>query len=69
MAPPKGGVSKKADPKAHALKAAKAMKSGTAIKKKAKKIRTIVTFHMPKTLSKERNPKYCSKQDWNYLRL
>jgi large subunit ribosomal protein L23Ae len=69
MAPPKGDVSKKADPKAQALKAAKAVKSDTAIKKKAKKIRTIVTFNRPKTLSKERNPKYCSKQDWNYLRL
>jgi hypothetical protein len=42
MAPPKGDVSKKADPKAHALKAAKAMKSGTAIKKKAKKIRQLL---------------------------
>ncbi|CAI8592368.1 unnamed protein product [Vicia faba] len=55
---PKGDVSKKTDPKAQALKAAKAVKSGTAIKKKAKKIRTTVTFHRPKTLSKDRNPKY-----------
>lgn len=50
---------KKADPKAQALKAAKAVKSGTStLKKKAKKIRTSVTFHRPKTLKKERNPKY-----------
>ncbi|CAG7905614.1 unnamed protein product, partial [Brassica rapa] len=33
-------VTKKADPKAKALKAAKAVKSGQVIKKKAKKIRT-----------------------------
>nr|XP_011469836.1 PREDICTED: 60S ribosomal protein L23a-1-like [Fragaria vesca subsp. vesca] len=50
--------SKKADPKAQALKAAKAVKSGQTFKKKAKKIRTSVTFHRPKTLKKERNPKY-----------
>ncbi|WJX51969.1 60S ribosomal protein L23A [Trifolium repens] len=56
MAPPKGD--KKADPKAQALKAAKAVKSGTAIKKKAKKIRTTVTFHRPKTQTQNRNPKY-----------
>ncbi|KAL2924886.1 60S ribosomal protein L23A [Bienertia sinuspersici] len=50
---------KKADPKAQALKAAKAVKSGsTTLKKKPKKIRTKVTFHRPKTLKKERNPKY-----------
>lgn len=49
---------KKADPKAQALKAAKAVKSGSAIKKKAKKIRTTVTFHRPKTQTKDRNPKY-----------
>uniref|UniRef100_A0A803N9W2 Large ribosomal subunit protein uL23 N-terminal domain-containing protein n=1 Tax=Chenopodium quinoa TaxID=63459 RepID=A0A803N9W2_CHEQI len=50
---------KKADPKAQALKAAKAVKSGSStLKKKAKKIRTKVTFHRPKTLKKDRNPKY-----------
>ncbi|CAL9088323.1 unnamed protein product, partial [Musa textilis] len=52
-------TSKKADDKAQALKVAKAVKSGSAtLKKKATKIRTSVTFHRPKTLSKERNPKY-----------
>ena len=52
-------MSKKADGKAQALKVAKAVKSGaSAIKKKAKKIRTSVTFHRPKTLKKDRNPKY-----------
>jgi len=52
-------TSKKADGKAQALKVAKAVKSGaSAIKKKAKKIRTSVTFHRPKTLKKDRNPKY-----------
>nr|CAA63112.1 ribosomal protein L23 [Spinacia oleracea] len=59
MAPPvKDG--KKADPKAQALKAAKAVKSGSNIlkKKASKKIRTKVTFHRPKTFKKERNPKY-----------
>ncbi|KAK9684157.1 hypothetical protein RND81_10G190300 [Saponaria officinalis] len=59
MAPPaKDG--KKADPKAQALKAAKAVKSGasTLKKKKDKKIRTKVTFHRPKTLKTSRNPKY-----------
>ncbi|XP_028775781.1 60S ribosomal protein L23a-1-like [Neltuma alba] len=50
--------SKKTDPKAQALKTAKAVKSGPAFKKKAKKIRTSVTFHRPKTLKKARNPKY-----------
>lgn len=50
---------KKADPKTHAAKTAKALKSGTAtFKKKAKKIRTSVTFHRPRTLKKDRNPKY-----------
>lgn len=50
---------KKNDPKAQALKAAKAVKTGAStLKKKAKKIRTSVTFHRPKTLKKERNPKY-----------
>lgn len=52
-----GDGAKKTDPKAQALKAAKAVKSGTAIKK-AKKIRTTVTFHRPKTQTKDRNPKY-----------
>ncbi|KAH9616143.1 hypothetical protein KSS87_012485 [Heliosperma pusillum] len=58
MAPPaKDG--KKADPKAQALKAAKAVKSGASTLKKAdKKIRTKVTFHRPKTLKTNRNPKY-----------
>ncbi|KAH0865064.1 hypothetical protein HID58_082275 [Brassica napus] len=51
-------VTKKADSKAKALKAAKAVKSGQIIKKKAKKIRTKVTFHRPKTLTKARDPKY-----------
>lgn len=50
--------SKKADPKAQAAKVAKAVKSGPTFKKKAKKIRTSVTFHRPKTLKKDRNPKY-----------
>eukprot|EP00262_Sarcandra_glabra_P005311 TRINITY_DN1674_c0_g2_i3.p1 TRINITY_DN1674_c0_g2~~TRINITY_DN1674_c0_g2_i3.p1 ORF type:complete len:157 (+),score=37.40 TRINITY_DN1674_c0_g2_i3:78-548(+) len=60
MAPPsKAAATKKTDPKAQALKAAKAVKSGAStLKKKAKKIRTSVTFHRPKTLKKERNPKY-----------
>nr|GMC98241.1 60S ribosomal protein L23a [Ipomoea batatas] len=49
--------SKKADPKAQAAKVAKAVK-GTTFKKTAKKIRTKVTFHRPKTLKKDRNPKY-----------
>ncbi|KAG5402279.1 hypothetical protein IGI04_016886 [Brassica rapa subsp. trilocularis] len=48
----------KADPKAKAAKAAKAVKSGQAFKKKDKKIRTKVTFHRPKTLTKARDPKY-----------
>lgn len=34
------------------------MKSGQTFKKKAKKIRTKVTFHRPKTLTKARDPKY-----------
>ncbi|KAL9261803.1 Large ribosomal subunit protein uL23-like protein [Drosera capensis] len=59
MAPSKVEAAKKADPKAQALKAAKAVKSGTStLKKKTKKIRTSVTFHRPKTLKKDRNPKY-----------
>ncbi|RLM80438.1 hypothetical protein U9M48_022810 [Paspalum notatum var. saurae] len=48
---------KKADSKAQALKVAKAVKSGST-KRKAKKIRTSVTFHRPKTLKKPRDPKY-----------
>nr|XP_027101261.1 60S ribosomal protein L23A-like [Coffea arabica] len=39
-------------------KVAKFVKSGTTFKKKAKKIRTKVTFHRPKTLKKDGNPKY-----------
>uniref|UniRef100_A0A5B6ZGQ9 60S ribosomal protein L23A n=1 Tax=Davidia involucrata TaxID=16924 RepID=A0A5B6ZGQ9_DAVIN len=59
MAPAKVDNAKKADPKAQALKAAKAVKSGSStLKKKAKKIRTSVTFHRPRTLKKDRNPKY-----------
>ncbi|KAG2397681.1 60S ribosomal protein [Vigna angularis] len=58
MAPAKVDSSKKGDPKAQALKTAKAVKSGPTFKKKAKKIRTSVTFHRPKTLKKDRNPKY-----------
>ena len=38
--------SKKADPKAQALKTAKAVKSGANFKKKTKKIRTSVTFNI-----------------------
>ncbi|KAM7255349.1 hypothetical protein ACFE04_020590 [Oxalis oulophora] len=57
MAPAKD--TKKNDPKAQAAKAAKAVKSGGAtFKKKSTKIRTKVTFHRPRTLKKERNPKY-----------
>uniref|UniRef100_J3LNP0 Large ribosomal subunit protein uL23 N-terminal domain-containing protein n=3 Tax=Oryza TaxID=4527 RepID=J3LNP0_ORYBR len=54
---PKAAPAKKGDAKAQALKAAKAVKSGTA-KKTTKKIRTSVTFHRPKTLKKARDPKY-----------
>lgn len=50
--------SKKGDAKTQALKAAKAVKAGVAFKKKVKKIRTSVTFHRPRTLKKDRNPKY-----------
>nr|XP_016499602.1 PREDICTED: 60S ribosomal protein L23a-like [Nicotiana tabacum] len=60
MAPTKD-VAKKGDPKAQAVKAAKAakaVKSGSTFKKKSTKIRTKVTFHRPKTLKKDRNPKY-----------
>jgi large subunit ribosomal protein L23Ae len=49
---------KKADAKTQAQKAAKALKSGAQAFKKSKKIRTKVTFHRPRTLQKERNPKY-----------
>lgn len=49
---------KKADAKTQAQKAAKALKSGAPAFKKSKKIRTKVTFHRPRTLKKERNPKY-----------
>ncbi|XP_031501534.1 60S ribosomal protein L23A-like [Nymphaea colorata] len=59
MAPPAKAPAKKPDAKAQALKTAKAVKSGSfTLKKKTKKIRTSVTFHRPKTLKKERNPKY-----------
>ncbi|KAK4404038.1 60S ribosomal protein L23a [Sesamum angolense] len=49
---------KKSDPKAQALKTAKAVKSGSTTFKKSKKIRTKVTFHRPRTLKKDRKPKY-----------
>ncbi|KAH6832473.1 ribosomal protein L23AB [Perilla frutescens var. hirtella] len=58
MAPAKADSSKKSDPKAQALKAAKAVKSASTFKKKAKKICTMVTFYRPKKLKKDRNPKY-----------
>ncbi|KAJ0969011.1 hypothetical protein J5N97_021888 [Dioscorea zingiberensis] len=59
MAPPTKATPKKPDGKVQALKVAKAVKSGVStLKKKSKKIRTSVTFHRPKTLKKERNPKY-----------
>ncbi|KAH6762425.1 ribosomal protein L23AB [Perilla frutescens var. hirtella] len=58
MAPAKVDTSKKSDSKAQALKTAKAVKTGSTFKKKAKKIRTKVTFYRPKTLTKDRNPKY-----------
>ncbi|XP_027155075.1 60S ribosomal protein L23a-like [Coffea eugenioides] len=47
-----------AELEAQAAKVAKFVKSGTTLKKKAKKIRTKVTFHRSKTLKKDRNPKY-----------
>jgi large subunit ribosomal protein L23Ae len=50
-------VAKKGDAKAQAVKVAKAVKSGST-KKTAKKIRTSVTFHRPRTLKKARDPKY-----------
>ncbi|KAJ8538355.1 hypothetical protein K7X08_014895 [Anisodus acutangulus] len=55
---PKADSTKKSDPKAQAVKAAKAVKSGSTFKKKSQKIRTKVTFHRPRTLKKDRNPKY-----------
>ncbi|OIT40180.1 PREDICTED: 60S ribosomal protein L23a-like [Nicotiana attenuata] len=58
MAPAKADPSKKSDPKAQAAKVAKAVKSGSTFKKKSQKLRTKVTFHRPKTLKKDRNPKY-----------
>ncbi|CAN6463474.1 unnamed protein product [Victoria cruziana] len=59
MAPPAKPAAKKPDAKAQALKAVKAVKSGSfTLKKRSKKIRTSVTFHRPKTLKKERHPKY-----------
>ncbi|KAK4377544.1 hypothetical protein RND71_003840 [Anisodus tanguticus] len=57
MAPANVDLAKKKDPKAQAVKAAKAVKSGSTFKK-SNKIRTKVTFHRPKTLKKDRNPKY-----------
>ncbi|XP_011022093.1 PREDICTED: 60S ribosomal protein L23a [Populus euphratica] len=57
MSPARADASKKSDPKAQAQKAARAVKSGPTFKK-TKKIRTKVTFHRPRTLKKERNPKY-----------
>ncbi|XP_049397241.1 60S ribosomal protein L23a-like [Solanum stenotomum] len=45
-------------PWAQAAKVAKALKSGLTFKKTANKIRTKVTFHRPRTLKKDRNPKY-----------
>lgn len=51
-------LTKKSDPKAQAVKAAKAVKSGSTFKKKSQKIRTKVTFHRPRTLKKDRSPKY-----------
>ena len=54
---PKVAVAKKGDAKAQAAKVAKAVKAGS-IKKTAKKIRTSVTFHRPKTLSTARDHKY-----------
>ena len=50
-------VEKKADPKAQALKVAKAVKSGATFKQKARR-NSKVTFHRPRTLKKDRNPKY-----------
>ncbi|KAL8039645.1 hypothetical protein ABFX02_10G049800 [Erythranthe guttata] len=58
MAPAKVDKAKKSDPKAQALKTAKAVKSATFKKKSSKKIRTKVTFYRPRTLKKDRSPKY-----------
>ncbi|KAG5572031.1 hypothetical protein H5410_061797 [Solanum commersonii] len=58
MAQAKDNSTKKADPKTQAAKVSKALKSGLTFKKTAKKIRTKVTFHRPRTLKKDRNPKY-----------
>ncbi|MCL7032286.1 hypothetical protein MKW94_021504 [Papaver nudicaule] len=50
-------ATKHGDPKARALKAAKAITVGASkLKKKTKKVRTSSTFHRPKTLKKKRNP-------------
>ncbi|XP_059309570.1 large ribosomal subunit protein uL23-like [Lycium ferocissimum] len=57
MAPAKD-FAKKGDLKAQAVKLGKAVKSGSTFKKASKKIRTKVTFHRPKPLKKNRNPKY-----------
>ncbi|CDP05697.1 unnamed protein product [Coffea canephora] len=46
---PKADTTKKLETKAQAAKVAKFVKSGTTFKKKAKKIRTKVTFHRPNT--------------------
>ncbi|KAK8934234.1 60S ribosomal protein L23A [Platanthera zijinensis] len=58
MAPAPKAVAKKPDVKAQAVKVAKAVKSGSSLIKKKKKIRTSVTFHRPKTLKKPGEPKY-----------
>ncbi|KAF9604687.1 hypothetical protein IFM89_009123 [Coptis chinensis] len=60
MAPPsKVSTTKKADPKAQALKAAKAVKSGAStLKKKAKKIRYLGYLSSSKDFEKARDPKY-----------
>eukprot|EP00245_Coleochaete_scutata_P006068 TRINITY_DN20196_c0_g1_i1.p1 TRINITY_DN20196_c0_g1~~TRINITY_DN20196_c0_g1_i1.p1 ORF type:complete len:169 (+),score=33.46 TRINITY_DN20196_c0_g1_i1:52-507(+) len=55
MAPPKGATTK-VDAKAKAVKAAKEVKK--VVKKVQRKVRYSVTFHRPKTLKRERTPKY-----------
>ena len=40
------------------MKAAKALKANSHLKKKTRKVRTSVTFHRPKTLKRARTPKY-----------
>ncbi len=50
----------KADPKAQASKAAKAVKKGSF--KKTRKPRYSVVFHRPKTLKRDRQPKYLRKR-------